>query len=247
MKKNIVFIVKIEGESERSNPYHLSVESWKKWCKKNDCELFVLTKRIYDSTIMNCNWHKLFVFDLLDNEGIEYDQILTVDADTIIHPDSPNFFNLTDNKFCAVHNEGSYDWVLRSIENYSKHLFENYKFPFWKYINSGFIILNKSHKEFYKKIISFYFSNAELVRNIQKQFGVGTDQPIINFFLNKENIDYKILPYEFNMQDLARKEILNNELTFINLGWVYHYNAIPQRYGKPEEWMKKTYKHLYEN
>ena len=48
------------------------------------------------------------------------------------------------------------------------------------------------------------------------------------------------------MQDLARKEILDNMLTFTNLGWVYHYNAIPQNQGKPDEWMEKTYKYLYE-
>lgn len=244
MSKNVVFIVNIQ-ESDRSNPYHYSINSWKNWCEKNDCELFLLTERIYDKEVMNPNWHKLFVFDLLEANNINYDQVLTVDADTIVHPDCPNFFELTENKYCAVHNEGCYDWVIRSIENYSKYTFNNFQFPFWEYFNSGFIIANKKHKEFYKKIIDFYFNNSSHILQMQNTFYVGTDQPIINFFMHMENIDYKFLPYEFNMQDLPRKELLDHDLTFTKVGWVYHFNAIPQQFGPPEQWMEKTYKALY--
>ena len=41
---------------------------------------------------------------LLDANDIDYDQVLIVDADTIVHPDCPNFFEQTDRKFCAVMN-----------------------------------------------------------------------------------------------------------------------------------------------
>ena len=249
--KNIVFTVNIknEGNEERSKPYKYSMKSWEEWCKKNDSELFVLTERIYDKDIMNPNWHKLFVFDLLENQEIDYNQILIVDSDTIVHPDCPNFFEMTDNKFCAIHNDGSYDWVLRSMETYSKYLFENFTFPFWEYFNSGFLIINKNHKKLYKNIVDFYLSNRENIVKIQETFGVGTDQPVINFFVQKENVDLKLLPYEFNMQDMCRKEILDNDLTFTKIGWVYHYNAIPQHIQKQtggvEYWMKKTYEELY--
>ena len=40
-----------------------------------------------------------------------------IDADTIVHPSCPNFFELTDNKFTGVHCDASYDWVIRSLEN----------------------------------------------------------------------------------------------------------------------------------
>ena len=251
MSKNIVFMVNIknEGNESRSNPYIYSIKSWEKWCDKNDCELFVLTERIYDKEIMNPNWHKLFVFDLLENEEIDYNQILIVDSDTIVHPDCPNFFEETDNKFCAVHNEGSYDWVCRSIENYSKYLFDGFTFPLYEYFNSGFLIINKNHKKLYKDVVNFYLENRENIVKIQETFGVGTDQPVLNFFVQKENIDLKILPYEFNMQDMFRKEIIDNDLTFIQLGWIYHYNAIPQEFkqqtGDVEYWMKKTYENFY--
>ena len=77
MSKNIVFIVNLPEEKKqgRSHPYQYSVESWKKWCNKNNCELFVLKDRIYPEDFMNANWHKLFIFQLLDNSGINYDQV----------------------------------------------------------------------------------------------------------------------------------------------------------------------------
>ena len=47
----------------------------------------------------------------------------------------------------------------------------------------------------------------------------------------------------------GRKEILNEQLTFTKIGWVYHFNAIPDQldgYDKTEYWMKRTYEALYE-
>jgi len=49
----------------------------------------------------------------------------------------------------------------------------------------------------------------------------------LNFFVQKENIDYKQLGYEWNMQDMRRFEILDEELTFTKIGWIYHFNGIP--------------------
>tara|TARA_R100000008_G_C3551719_1_gene150804 strand:+ start:255 stop:1010 length:756 start_codon:yes stop_codon:yes gene_type:complete len=246
---NIVFMVNINNEDrkDRSKPYKYSINSWQKWCDKNKCELFVLDEYIFESNHMLPNWYKLYVFDLLDNQNIDYENILVVDSDTIVHPDCPNFFEMTDGKFCAVHNDGSYDWVCRSLENYSKHLFQGFNFPVWEYINSGFLLMNKNHKNLYKDIINFYFTNRDLITNLQKTFGVGTDQPVINFFLQKENIDLKLLPYKFNMQDMFRKEILTDDLLFTKLGWVYHYNAIPNNIDSQltVHWMKKTYEHFY--
>ena len=195
---------------------------------------------------MKPQWHKLLVFDLLDNSGIEYDKIMFVDSDTIPNPNSPNFFELTDN-FGAVANIGSFDWICRSIENYSATLFDNFMFPYWQYINSGVMIFNKSHKDLFKKILDFYWVNREKIIWMQNNFGVGTDQPVINFFLQKHNVELKLLPYKFNMQDMARKDILTEDLLFTKLGWVYHFNAIPNNVNseKTMYWMKKTYEHLY--
>ena len=228
MAKNIVFIVNLSEQEKpnRNQPYHHSIKSWKKWCKKNNCELFVLEDRIYSEDFMNANWHKIFAFQLLESSGIDYNQILIADADTMIHPNAPNVFELTDNKFCAVHGFGSYDWQCRSIENYKKHMFPDVDLDLFEYFNSGIIICNKKHKEFYNSVIEFYETNQELIQNMQNTYHVGTDQPVLNFLVKQKNIEYKQLGYEWNMQHLQRFEILDEDLTFTKIGWVYHFNGI---------------------
>ena len=241
--KNIIYMVNIVlDERSKTQGYDWSIKSWDNWAKKNNSELFVLDEPIYEVDIMKPQWHKLFAFDLLDNEGIEYDQILFVDSDTFAHPNTPNFFELSENNFCGVSAVGSMDWIIRSIENYSHHLFDGFTFPYYRYINSGFMIFNKDHKKLFKEILDFYFNNQEKIIWMQKNLGVGTDQPIINFFLNKNKIDYKLLPYEYNMQDLKRFELLGNDLLFTKFGWVYHFNAgaLPS----PGAWLEATYKYF---
>ena len=100
MKKNVVFIVNMfeEKRSGRSKGYEWSVKSWGNWCKKNDCELFVLDDRVYDEDFMNANWHKTLVLELLEANNISYDQAAVVDCDTIVHPDTPNFFKESERK-----------------------------------------------------------------------------------------------------------------------------------------------------
>ena len=114
-------------------------------------------------------YERKWVFDN-KNLNIDYNQILIVDADTIIHPNAPDVFELTDNKFCAVHNYGSYDWICRSIENYKKHLFPDVDVPLFEYFNSGVIVCNKNHKEFYNKIIKSRDTyNKKLKPNLRRE------------------------------------------------------------------------------
>jgi len=249
MSKNVVFVLAVEVPEYpwRSIPYNYGIASWKNWCKKNDCELFVLDQLIHPNDYMKVNWQRYYAFDLLEREGIDYDQILVVDVDSIIHPDTPNFFNMSDRKFCATHCDGSYDWTLRSMENYSKHLFNGQMFPFWKYINAGFQVINKNHKPLYKSMIDFYTENRELIVQMQNTFHTGTDQPVLNFLLNLSEHETKLFPYQYSMVDMVRKEILDEQMTFTKCGWVYQFNAIPdnKHADKTLYWMKKTYEHFH--
>ena len=51
-------------------------------------------------------------------EGI--DEFRETYPNTIVHPDCPNFFDMMDDSYVGVHNYGSYDWIIRSIEIYQK-------------------------------------------------------------------------------------------------------------------------------
>ncbi len=257
--KNVVFIVDItlKGSQRevgrwaetRSDPYEFAVKAWGKWCDKNDCELFVLNEEVLPHSEMPVSWQRYYVFDLLEANEIEYDQVMYVDADTIPHPDCPNVFEMSDRKFCFVHNEGSYDWILRSIENYSKYFFDGYMIPWHHYFDSGMMIFNKNHKEFFQEIINFFHTNRENLLKVEGEWHTGTDQTPVNFLTHMLDVDYKKLPYEFNMCDLHRKELLDNRMLFTNIGWIYQYNSIPNNVDDKLtfHWMEKTYKHLWEN
>lgn len=240
--------VKVPDNLNRSKPYKYGIDSFKQWCNKNDCDFVVMDEVICPIDELNLIFQRYYAFDILDNSGIDYDQILITDADAIIHPDCPNFFKLTDRKYTVVHADGSYDWVCRSLENYSKHLFEKKTFLLWKYFNGGFQIVNKKHRYLWKEIIDFYWANKDLILQMHETFHVGMDQPIINFIVNLSGVDMKFLPYSYCMVDLPRKELLDEELTFTKIyKGIYQFNAIPQNSDASQTyfWMKKTYNKLY--
>ena len=259
--KNIVFIMDIDigGDgrysSSRRMSYNYSIDSWRKWCDKNDCELFILNDLVFDNDRMGICWQRYYLFDILDNNGIKYDQILMVDADTIVHPNCPNFFKETENKYCGVMNDGCYEWVSRSIKNYGNYLFKNQnKIKPWEYINGGFQIVNKKHKQFFQDIIKFYWENSDSLIYAQENFKVGTDQTVLNYLLKKCDIGLKILPQCYNLQDLFRKNLLHitghswwedNLENLYNSAWVYHFNAIPNNPRDANYWIERVYKDLY--
>jgi len=49
------------------------------------------------------------------------------------------------------------------------------------------------------------------------------------------------------MSDMARKEILGDDMLFTKIGWIYQYNAIPNNKDNQltNHFMKKTYEHFY--
>ncbi len=253
--KNIVFIPNINLGNNRSESYKYSINSWKHWCDKNNCELIVWEDLLYPVDYMKITWQRYHVFDILEANDIDYNQILMVDADTIVHPDCPNFFNSTDRKYCGVMNNGDYEWVLRSIRGFGDVLFDGKRINPWSYINGGFQIVNNNHKDFYSNVIKYYENNRENVVNAISNLKTATDQTIINFLLVENNIDVKILPDCYNLVDLYRKNLLyldnghwwTDELHFLKAGWVYHFNAIPPNSMSRDAnyWIKRTYEELY--
>ncbi len=178
------------------SPYKYSIESWKRWAEKNNSEVIVMEDLLCPTEQMGIAWQRHYVMDMLENEGIEYDQILAVDADTIVHPECPNFFELTEHKYAGIVQEGSMDWCGRSLEHFSRFVFDGLMIPFENYINSGFQIFNKSHKKFQEEFLDFHNEKKEMINWVQEKFGVGSEQTPINLFLHKKNIDFKYLPYE---------------------------------------------------
>ena len=119
--------------------------------------------------------------------------------------------------------------------------------PWEKYFDCGFVLVNKNHKQFFQDIVSFYFTHQDNLIKLQETFFNGTDQTPVNMLTHLHKIDLKLLPYEFNMNDMNRKEILTEDLLFTKVGWIYQYNAIPNNKENKitNHLMKKTYEHFY--
>lgn len=256
--KNIIFIPAVisdKGEKKlRQTPlikkiFEYSINSWKHFANKHNCEVVILDQPLMDTNITSMAWQRYYVLDLLENSNIKYNQVLIVDADTIVHPECPNFFELTNNLYTGVHDGVVYEWVMRSVECYSKFLFNGFKLDIWNYINGGFQIINESHKSHLNEFKKFYVNNKEKIYEIESTVKLGTDQTPMNFFLQINNIKTNVLSYEYNMMGLNLTEGLTEDLPFIKFGWVYHFNGIPDNtYGnKVEYWMNKTYNKLYSN
>jgi hypothetical protein len=252
---NIIFIPNIDANDGRSKPYYLSIESWKRWAAKHDnIQVIEWTDPIMPPTEMKITLQRYWVFDILRHNNIEFDQVLLVDADTIIHPDCPNFFLETENKFCGVLNSGCYEWMLRSITEWGAALFPNHTpIKVWNYINGGFLIFNKNHDELLKKIQTFYLDNLNMINILTNKIKAGTDQTIINYLLQQHKVETKLLPECYNLQSMFYKHLLHfpgqswwpDDLIYLDAGWIYHFNAIPQNTRDDLYWMERTFKKLY--
>lgn len=255
MSKNIVFIPNVGLADGRNTPYHYSVKSWEKWAKQHDdIQVIEWTDPIMDPKQFKITLQRYWVHDILKHNDIEYDQVLLVDADTIVHPDCPNFFNETNGEFGVVLSNGCYEWVTRSIGEWGRHMFPDQpKVKTWEYFNGGFQITNKKHIPFYNKVKDYYTTNIAQLNQLQNQIKAGTDQTIINYLTIKLGIKKTYMPECYNLQDLFKKTLLHipghswfpDTLRFLEAGYVYHFNSIPKNPRHVSYWMERTYKELY--
>ena len=246
MSKNLVLMQNVKFGGKTKREYEYSIKSWRAYCKKYGHQHMMLEDPIQDLDYMGIIWQRYFLFDLLDANDVEYDQILMVDADTIIHPDAPDVFELTDGKWSGVYDTGNFDWICRTVENYNLHLFPDEKpFSVYNYFNSGFQIINKTHRPFFDTMRQFYDDNAEKIRWCQKTFMVGTDQTPLNYMLRRENIARTVLPHKWNMSCMYAKECVNEQMQHTRAGYVMHFNGIPNKDEMVPYWMEKTYNYLY--
>ena len=266
--KNVVVIPWIEreeavnssgiGKANRTKGYQYGVDSWKYWCKKNNVEFFLLDTLLVPESEMVITWQRWYVLEILENNGISYDQVLLVDADSLIHPDCPNFFNETNNQFSTTICNGDYEWVNRAIKGYSQLFFNcEYYMMSSDFFQTGFVILNKDHKDFLKKIVEWYWENKTKIIESYNTVQCGSDQAFINLLAKKFNVNVNFLPYKYSIMDLWRKNLIYTDPSWnwwkddlknlYNSGWIYQFNAIPgNKMGRDRAyWMERIYKELY--
>ena len=232
MSKNVIWWTAIVNPNHTEKYggfgyFEYSKKAWEYWCKKNDCIFVDLTEPVEkDLNQFRPNWQKaIFVFDELERRNIDYNKIALVDSTAIPHWDCPNFFDLTDDRFTS--------W-----RDMDKDFFDGFELDSMKYINSGFMIFNKSHREFFQSLKQLYYDNKEKFMELQDvKVRKGNDQTPINYWLQINNIELNLdLPVAFNLTHLHRREMfsynwqLDEDKTpfFLKYGYVWRFNGIPK-------------------
>tara|TARA_Y100000592_G_scaffold9502_1_gene13317 strand:- start:1593 stop:2330 length:738 start_codon:yes stop_codon:yes gene_type:complete len=242
MSKNIVVITSMPGEVDTSYQEYC-LNTWRWWCKKNDVELLILDEPLTDTSFMKPTWQRWYVFDILDSNNFDYEKVALVDVDTMIKWDTPNFFNMTKDKFCGVKDQDNIGWIKQSIDGY-KQFFKETDLHWLDYFNCGFIVMSKKHKEICKSIVNFWDENTEKLTHLQNTISKGTDQTPVNYILKGSKFEVNYLPKTFNLTHFNRKEILQ-DLVFIDCGYIWHFNGFDKSWRTPL--MRDTWNKIKDN
>ena len=244
MSKNVIWWTAIVNPNHTDKYggfgyFEYSRKAWEYWCKKNDCIFVDLTEPVEkDLNHFRPNWQKaLFVFDELERRNIDYNKIALIDSTAIPHWNCPNFFDLTDDRFTSWRDMDNMKWVHESIVGY-KDFFDGFELDSMKYINSGFMIFNKSHREVFQSLKKLYYDKKEKFMELQDvKVRRGNDQTPINYWLQINNVELNLdLPVAFNLTHLHRREMfsynwqLDEDKTpfFLKYGYVWRFNGIPK-------------------
>ena len=244
MSKNVVWWVGVKNKDFSSkyggfDYFEYSRKSWEYWCKRNDV-LFVPFEDPVEKDLFKfrINWQKaIFVFDELNRRNVNFNQIALIDSSSIIKWDAPNFFDMTDDRFTAWLDNDNLKWIYDSIQGY-KPYFDNFELDISRYISSGFMIFNETHREFFESFKKLYLDNIDMFIEAQDEtVKKSTEQTAINYWLQMKNVDVNLdLPLAFKLTHLHRKEMfshnwqLNVDQTpfFIKYGYVWFFNGIPK-------------------
>lgn len=261
MKKNVVWWPAVVNETHMSkyggyDYFQYSKNTWEYWCERNDCLFVPFTKPVEEDLFRyRINWQKaIFLFDELERQGIEYDQIALVDSSFMIRHDAPNFFEMTDRRLTAWRDMDNMRWIYESIQGY-KNIFNGFELDMSKYVNSGFMIFNEEHKELFQRFKQFYLDNTDKLIKLQDEIvKKGTEQTPMNYWLQTNDVDINIdLPLPFKLTHLQRKELFNHNWQlkedttpfFIKYGYNYSFNGIPK--DNRTNIMKQTWDLIKEN
>tara|TARA_R110000765_G_scaffold396941_1_gene490992 strand:+ start:339 stop:1076 length:738 start_codon:yes stop_codon:yes gene_type:complete len=245
MNKNIVVITAMAGLVDISYKEYC-LNTWKYWCDKNDVQLFVLDEPLTDTSLMKPTWQRWHVFDVLDANNIDYNQVALIDVDTMIKWDAPNFFEETNGQLSVGVDNDNVGWVKQSIDGYQKY-FKDVHFDWTTYFNCGVIVLSKQYKPLCKQITDFWYANQEQLIHDQTTIRKGTDQTPVNYITRQSGFAINYLDKKWNLTHLNRKEILQNFM-FVDCGYIWHFNGFDKELR--EDVMRQTwntFKRNYEN
>jgi uncharacterized protein YqgQ len=248
MANNILFFTALKANDPNMNAYQeWSLKTWQYYADKYGHKLVVLTDPLYDTEWMRPTWQRWYVYQILEHNNIEYDQVALIDIDTMVRWDTPDIFELSEGKYTGVIDDLSIEWLYNSIEGY-KEYFPDVNLQWDKYINNGVLVLPKEEgKEFCEKVIDFYLTNVDSLRDKQHHsLKKGTDQTPINYLaLQTFGNNIKYISKKYNMTHMYKTHAFIEDI-YIKCSYIWHFNGLPRE--QRNDYMRYTWekiKHHY--
>ena len=247
MANNILFFTALKANDPNMMAYQeWSLRTWNYYANKHNCKLVVLQEPLQDVELMRPTWQRWYVYEILEQSGIEYDQVALIDIDTMVRWDTPNIFELSEGRYTGVIDDLSIEWIYNSINGY-KEYFPDVNLQWDKYINNGVLVLPKEGgREFCKKVTDFYLANIDSLRDKQHvSLKKGTDQTPINYLaLESFGDTIKYLSKKFNMTHMYKTHAFIDNI-FIKCSYIWHFNGLPRE--QRNEYMKYTWEQIKDN
>ena len=247
MANNILFFTALKANDPNMMAYQeWSLKTWQYYADKYGHKLLVLQEPLHDTEWMRPTWQRWYVYDILEHNNIEYDQVALIDIDTMVRWDAPDIFKESEGKYAGVIDDLSIEWLYNSIVGY-KEYFPEVDLQWDRYINNGVLILpREGGKEFCKVVTDFYKANVDSLRDKQHvSLKKGTDQTPINYLALREfGTDIKYLSKKFNMTHMYKTHAFIEDI-YIKCSYIWHFNGLPRE--QRNAFMKGTWDKIKHN
>ena len=230
MSKNLIYIIAIDHPGAKipvSEYVKYSISTWNYYCEKYDIDLLVVDEnQLSEFQYPICNKWMISVL------GKEYDKIGIVDCDTMVKWDAPNIFDqIHSNKFYGVNDIADLNWLIDSIKNRQK-FFPDVKMDIFKYINAGVVFFGNGYLDIFEELLGFYRANKSEIEQITTG---GKEQTLLNFILQKNDVNLELLDPSWNLLSIHRKNMftgnwqLKTDQTpyFIKYANIWHFTGFP--------------------
>jgi FkbM family methyltransferase len=228
-----------------NNPmFEYTRHSMELYAKRINADLIIRTEQLSNLfeqevglNVTTACFEKLFIEDLLQT----YDRVLYLDADILIHPNSPNIFDIYSdvNKVYMFH-EAAYEDRAFCVQSICQQL--NYNPKRWKklegryiYYNGGVILCSKE-SNFLK------YKSIEEFRNLYGKIP-HHDQTYFSYLIQKHQVQNQPIDYRFDRMDYMGNFEQRFEAYFIHYAGA-GYSQPPE---KREDVIKKDFQKLFNN
>ncbi len=213
------FCTLIIGKKYNDNFYKYSYPLFKKYCKKYDIGIFIITSHLISKKNIywkNPNWQKLIAPKILENKYKKIKNLCMVDSDILINSEAPNIFNSHKKNHISVvslRKHMPYTWENSTrLVAFLRNRFYSKKYPLDSAINISLNDLYKFHnlepqkdefcagvyiisKNSFNKLNDFFYKYKTDIKTITG----GGEQTHFNYFVQK-NFRINTLDYKFQAQ-----------------------------------------------